>query len=111
MQHRPAEERRDADSRQHRGKVRGQIHHRNVKRVEKLQRHSRQRRALPLYPLSVLLTGALGVAALTAVALQFFHPFDITVMDLAAHLAAVLVAVGIAALLGRPLLQRAPAPR
>jgi hypothetical protein len=66
------------------------------------------RRALPLYPLSVLLTGALGVAALTAVTLQFFHPFDITVMDLAAHLAAVLVAVGIAALLGGPMLRRAP---
>ena len=68
------------------------------------------RRALPLYPLSVLLTGALGVAALTAVMLQFFHPFDITVMDLAAHLAAVLVAVGIAALLGGPMLRRAPQP-
>jgi hypothetical protein len=68
------------------------------------------RRALPLYPLSVLLTGALGVAALTAVVLQFFHPFDITVMDLAAHLVAVLVAVGIAALLGGPMLRRAPQP-
>ncbi|HEX9140359.1 MAG TPA: NrsF family protein [Steroidobacteraceae bacterium] len=68
------------------------------------------RRALPLHPLSVLLTGALGVAALTAVTLQFFHPFDITMMDLAAHLAAVLVAVGIAALLGAPMLRRAPQP-
>jgi hypothetical protein len=68
------------------------------------------RRALPLYPLSVLLTGALGVAALAAVTLQFFHPFDITVMDLAAHFAAVLVAVGIAALIGAPILRRAPKP-
>jgi hypothetical protein len=52
------------------------------------------RRAMPLNPLPVLLLGGLGVAALAATLLQFFHPFDVTVMDLAAHLAAISGVIG-----------------
>jgi hypothetical protein len=46
------------------------------------------RRARPLSPMPVALVGALGVAALAAFALQFFHGVDTTVIDLAFHLAA-----------------------
>jgi hypothetical protein len=48
--------------------------------------------------------GALGVAALAAAALQFFHPFDVTVTDLALHGAAagvVILASSAAALVMR----------
>jgi hypothetical protein len=55
------------------------------------------RRARPLEPFPVALTGALGVAALAAFVLQFFHHFDVTAIDLALHMAAVLVVVGLAA--------------
>jgi hypothetical protein len=51
------------------------------------------RRAVPLDPVPVLAIGGLGVAALAAVALQFFHPFDVTVVDLGLHLVAVLIVV------------------
>ena len=54
------------------------------------------RRARPIEPLPVALNAALGVAALAAFVLQFFHPFDTTVIDLALHLAAVAVVVGLA---------------
>jgi hypothetical protein len=47
------------------------------------------RRATPLAPLPVGAAGGLGVGALAAFALQFFHPFDVTVMDLAVHAVAV----------------------
>lgn len=47
------------------------------------------RRARPLEPLPVALLGALGVAALAGFVLQFFHPFDTTVIDLVFHAAAV----------------------
>jgi hypothetical protein len=52
------------------------------------------RRAMPLSPLPVLFLGGLGVAALAATLLQFFHPFDVTVMDLAAHFAAISIVIG-----------------
>jgi hypothetical protein len=55
------------------------------------------RRARPIQPMPVALTAALGVAALAAFILQFFHPFDSTLTDLAAHFAAVLVVIGLAA--------------
>ena len=61
------------------------------------------RRARPLEPLPVALTAALGVAALAAFVLQFFHPFDTTAIDLILHLAAVGAVVGIAALTRRVL--------
>lgn len=54
------------------------------------------RRARPLQPLPVALTAALGVAALGAFALQFFHPFDTTTIDFALHAAAMLLVIGVA---------------
>ncbi|MGE5539014.1 MAG: NrsF family protein [Gemmatimonas sp.] len=59
------------------------------------------RRALPLDPLRVAMVGGLGVAAISAFVLQFFHPFDVTVMDLAVHLVAIAVVVGVAGLAER----------
>jgi hypothetical protein len=47
------------------------------------------RRARPIAPLPVAALGTLGVAATAAFMLQFFHPFDVTVIDLALHLAAI----------------------
>jgi hypothetical protein len=49
----------------------------------------------------VLWCAGLGVAALSAAILQFFHPFNITVMDLAAHLAAIALVVLLVGGLGR----------
>ncbi|MDB5458955.1 MAG: conserved rane protein of unknown function [Caulobacteraceae bacterium] len=59
------------------------------------------RRARPLQPRLVAAVGAVGVAALSALALQFFHPFDVTLMDLGAHLAALLILIGVFAVSGR----------
>lgn len=55
------------------------------------------RRARPIDPLPVATLGTLGVAAAAAFLLEFFHPFDVTVIDLTLHLAAValVMAVGI----------------
>ena len=47
------------------------------------------RRARPIHAWPVAAMGTLGVAATAALVLQFFHPFDVTVIDLALHLAAV----------------------
>lgn len=47
------------------------------------------RRARPIDPLPVAVLGTLGVAASAALLLEFFHPFDVTVIDLSLHLAAV----------------------
>jgi hypothetical protein len=62
------------------------------------------RRAHPIAPLPVALFGTLGVAATAASLLQFFHPFDITLLDLAFHLAAVGFVIFIGTILRRPLL-------
>ena len=51
------------------------------------------RRALPLDPLRVMAAGGLGVAALAAATLQFYHPFDVTIIDLTVHVIAVLIVV------------------
>lgn len=51
------------------------------------------RRACPLAPVRVAAVGGLGVAGLAAFLLQFFHPFDVTFMDLGVHLAAVALVV------------------
>jgi len=64
------------------------------------------RRAAPLAPVRVAALGGLGIAALAAFALQFFHPFDVTFMDLGVH--AVAVALVIAAL---AIVERAGAAR
>ena len=55
-------------------------------------------RARPIDPLPVAVAGGLGAAALSALLLQFFHPFALTVVDLAVHLFAILLVVLIAAL-------------
>jgi hypothetical protein len=65
------------------------------------------RRARPLSPRSVAVAGGLGVAGIAAFLLQFFHPFDVTVIDLALHFAGVAVVLGTAATLGRRALSRA----
>jgi hypothetical protein len=55
-------------------------------------------RARPLSPLKTAVMGALGVAALAAAALQFFHPFDVTFLDLGVHLGTIaLVVLGVSA--------------
>ena len=53
------------------------------------------RRACPLSPGPVAFTGGLAVASCSAFLLQFFHPFDVTVVDLLLHLSAVAVVVAI----------------
>jgi len=62
------------------------------------------RRARPIAPLSVALLGTLGVAATAAFLLQFFHPFDVTVIDLTLHLAAIGLVMLVGSALRRPLL-------
>jgi hypothetical protein len=59
------------------------------------------KQAVPLDTLSVTAIGGLGVAALAATILQFFHPFDVTLIDLSVHVAAVLVVVILMSTLGR----------
>ena len=58
-------------------------------------------RAKPIEPLPVALLGGLGAAAVSALILQFFHPFAVTFIDLAVHLAAILIVVGAAGLANR----------
>ena len=45
----------------------------------------RLRRSSPLQPRLTAALGAVGVAGLSAFILQFFHPFDVTVLDLGAQ--------------------------
>ncbi len=68
------------------------------------------RRARPIAPLPVAALGALGAAATAAFVLQFFHPFDVTGIDLALHLAAVAVVMAVLTSLRRPLLGAAEPP-
>jgi hypothetical protein len=56
------------------------------------------RRAYPLNPTRVAIMGGLGAAALSAFVLQFFHPFDVTFMDLGVHLVAIAIVAASAAL-------------
>ncbi|HLG87335.1 MAG TPA: NrsF family protein [Alphaproteobacteria bacterium] len=62
------------------------------------------RKARPLAPLRVAAMAGLGVASLSAFLLQFFHPFDVTVMDLGLHLAGVAVVTLFAGAAARPAL-------
>jgi hypothetical protein len=57
--------------------------------------------ARPIEPLPVALLGGLGVAAISALVLQFFHPFAVTFLDLGMHVIAILMVVGIIGLLNR----------
>ncbi len=50
-----------------------------------------KRSAAWLDPIRTTACAGIGVAALAAAALQFWHPFDVTVTDLAAHVTAVAV--------------------
>ena len=59
------------------------------------------RRALPLDPLRVMAAGGLGVAALAAATLQFYHPFDVTIVDLTVHVVAVLIVMTVMMVGGR----------
>jgi hypothetical protein len=69
------------------------------------------RRAQPLTPVRVAATGALGVAAIAAFVLQFFHPFDVTFMDLGVHAAAVAIVVAVVSAAERAVQTRRVAPR
>ncbi len=53
------------------------------------------RKAHPIAPLRVAVIGGLGVAALATFLLQFFHPFDVTMMDLTIHAVAVAIVISI----------------
>lgn len=50
-----------------------------------------KRSAAALDPIKVTASAGIGVAALAAAALQFWHPFDVTVADLATHAVAVAI--------------------
>ena len=54
------------------------------------------RRSRPLDPGPVAAMAGLGAASIAAFLLQFFHPFDITFLDLALHLAGVAAVVVVA---------------
>ncbi|MGH7123705.1 MAG: NrsF family protein [Stellaceae bacterium] len=54
------------------------------------------RKARPLAPLRVAAVGGLGVAAVAACLLQFFHPFDVTLMDLSVHVVAIAIVIAVA---------------
>ena len=58
-------------------------------------------RARPIDPLPVALLGGLGAASVSALVLQFFHPFAVTAIDLAMHVVAILIVVGTAGLINR----------
>jgi hypothetical protein len=64
-------------------------------------------RARPIEPTPVATLGGLGIAALAAFLLQFFHPFAITMIDLGFHGLAVLIVIASAALLRRLVLRPA----
>lgn len=64
-------------------------------------------RARPIDPLPVAFVAALGTAAMSALVLQFFHPLPVTFMDLAVHIAAVGIVVGLASLVSRQTLRPA----
>jgi hypothetical protein len=59
------------------------------------------RRSTPLDPIAPLVIGGIGVAGLAAAALQFFHPFEITFLDLGAHVIAVGIVSAALTLFGR----------
>jgi hypothetical protein len=63
------------------------------------------RRATTLTPLRVAAFATLGVAASAATLLQFFHPFDITLIDLGFHVGAVALVMLVGTALRQPLLR------
>jgi hypothetical protein len=63
-------------------------------------------RARPLAPAPVAIAGGLAAAAFAAFLLEFFHPFDISVMDLTLHAAAVGAVVWVSGVTGNRLLAK-----
>jgi len=59
------------------------------------------RRANPLAPVRVAAVGGLGIAAIAATLLQFFHPFDVTLMDLSVHATAIAIVIAASSLCAR----------
>jgi hypothetical protein len=59
------------------------------------------RQARPLAPARVAAVGGLGVAAIAATLLQFFHPFDVTLMDLSVHAVAIAIVIAVSSLWAR----------
>lgn len=59
------------------------------------------RQARPLASVRVAAVGGLGVAAIAACLLQFFHPFDVTFLDLSVHGVAIATVVAVASLSAR----------
>jgi hypothetical protein len=59
------------------------------------------RPARPMQPRLVAAVGAVGIAALSAFILQFFHPFDVTLIDLGAHMSALALLIAVFGLVGR----------
>jgi len=59
------------------------------------------RQARPLAPVRVAAVGGLGIAALAATLLQFFHPFDVTLMDLSVHAVAIAIVIAVSSLCAR----------
>jgi hypothetical protein len=51
------------------------------------------RRSCPIARMRVAVVGGLGASSLAAFFLQFFHPFDVTLMDLALHAIAVALVI------------------
>lgn len=58
-------------------------------------------RARPLAPVRVAAVGGLGVAAIAACLLQFFHPFDVTLLDLSVHVVAIAIVIAVASFWAR----------
>lgn len=58
-------------------------------------------RARPIDPLPVAVLGGLGIAAVAAFILQFFHPFAVTFVDLFVHLLAIATVVAVTAMANR----------
>ena len=63
------------------------------------------RRAFPLRPNLTAATGGLAVASAAATLLNFFHPYDAGATDIAIHIAAITIVIGLNRLLGGRLLQ------
>ncbi len=59
------------------------------------------RRSHPLAPVRVAAIGGLGIAALAACLLQFFHPFDVTLLDLSVHVVAIAIVIATTSLWAR----------
>ena len=64
------------------------------------------RRAHPLAPGPVAAMAGLGVASLAAFLLQFFHPFDVTFVDLGLHVAAIATVIVLTRAAAKPGLNR-----